>query len=256
MAIIALTNQKGGCGKTTTALQLSAVLVAVNTPPNAPTDWRSSVLYVDTDPQQSGTVVVQEAAAAHAEKAAEVDSSEKLRIDPFTKRRVTGCDLSTGQWNGLPFDSLSVDEIEDIARIPGIARERGYRHVVVDTAGSFADLSFSEAAVSVSDFAVIPVLADKMSRLPAQRTIETIVRPRLGNRFGVAVVNWDTHHKNDLLATVDWAYEHEYPLFDQPVRAWRLIARNTICTLGARSTASREAESDYKSLAIAITQGA
>ena len=244
--IITLANQKGGVGKTTTALNLAAVLRAVNTPPWSGPSGGSPILYVDTDKQMSGATVVQEAADAAAASAVTTRSPE-----------LNGRDITTDEPIGLPFDFYPATSVEEIEAIPEIARSRGYRHVLVDTAGSLDDLSRSEAAIEIADFALVPMLAEAMSRKPTQRTIETMIRPRMGDRFAVAIVNYESRNGTaDLVETADWVVEQGYRLINTPVRSWRIISRNTICTIGRRTRPALEAHADYQGVAIEITQGA
>jgi chromosome partitioning protein len=249
--IIGTVNQKGGVGKTVTGLNIAAVLSAVNAPNviNPVTDPADpTVLFIDTDKQGSALGVVQKAARNAAEAIEQAGRTARTPI-------MNGRNLADDKPIGLPFDFLHVTDPAEIRELPQLASR--YRHTVIDSAGSFDDVSRSEAVIDVADYVLVPMLAEEMSQDPTKRSVDTMIRPRVGDRFGVVVVNYETRNGwNDLFETVAWVKGNGYPMLNTCIRSWRMIARNSICTVGRHTKAILECRADYQALATEITQGA
>ena len=145
--IIAIVNQKGGCGKTTTAVNLSACLA----------DKGRRTLLIDLDPQSNATLGL----------GIKVDTDRSIhRVlvdDGFTAAEAV---LPTGVYNldiipatimlsGADLDLANVMGRESILRNKIISISDNYNYILIDCAPSLSLLTIN--ALSAADEVLIPI---------------------------------------------------------------------------------------------------
>jgi len=118
--ILALVNQKGGCGKTTTAIQLASCLAAAG----------HRTVLVDLDPQGHATLGLGAAAPARDRCLARVLSRSGLEEDAVP---ITGILVEVAENLSLAPSGAELAELEpELARVPG-GEERLAEHLVALT---------------------------------------------------------------------------------------------------------------------------
>ena len=145
MEIVAIANQKGGCGKTTTAVNLSACLAAKG----------KKVLLIDLDPQGSATTHL---AISEFDNTMYEAMMSDLSLSQITKpTEIEGLDM-------IPADKrLGKAEMEIAGK--SIARERilkpkvrtqtGYDFIIIDTPPNLGFLTIN--AMVASDTVLVPI---------------------------------------------------------------------------------------------------
>ncbi len=124
--IIAITNQKGGVGKTTTALNISAALALMG--------YR--ILLVDTDPQAHSTVSVLNDPAAYSKSLFDVlmhqeDSIEKI----IARSTIPGLHIAISKISMAKLEPSLLGEIDGHYRLKDVLEPVRYKydHIIIDT---------------------------------------------------------------------------------------------------------------------------
>lgn len=151
--IISITNQKGGVGKTTTAINISAALAEAN----------QKVLVIDFDPQANAT----------SGFGVEIDDDDKTIMDVLQKKSsiqdsiimdvLPNLDLLAGDvvLSSLEADSYNVPDREKMLKNALDIVKDAYDYIIIDCPPSVGMLTIN--ALVASDTAIIPVQCEYFS---------------------------------------------------------------------------------------------
>lgn len=124
--IIAITNQKGGVGKTTTALNISAALALMG----------YKILLVDTDPQAHSTISCLNDPSQHAKSLFDVMMHPEDNFDSIvSKSTIPGLDIAISKISMAKLEPSLLGEIDGHFRLKDILEpiKPHYDHIVMDT---------------------------------------------------------------------------------------------------------------------------
>ncbi len=219
MSIIAVANQKGGVGKTTTAINLGAALI----------ERGRRVLIVDFDPQASATTALGidpeglETCITHVMRAGIDDKPAPAIADIVTT--VAGMDLA-------PSDiSLSAIEADLLTALGGEAILRQilapisdeYDYVLVDCLPGLGLLAIN--ALTAADQVLVPVQAEYLPMKGLRLLLQTVakVRAKLNPNLEVAgilltLVEMHTLHCREVCEHVRSVFEGRVRVFDTYIK--------------------------------------
>lgn len=170
--VIAITNQKGGVGKTTTAINLAAALAASDL----------KVLLVDNDPQGNSTsgLGVQKTPGMATTYNVLVDRVSPS--DAIQHTEMDGLDVLPADKNlvGVNFDLVSVEGRESILRDQLSSIRAGYDYILIDCPPSLDLLTLN--ALMAADSALVPIQCEFFALEGISELMDTI--QRIGESFG------------------------------------------------------------------------
>ena len=217
--IIAIANQKGGTGKTTTTLNLGAALKEIE----------NNVLLVDMDPQASLTLAlglnpdeleitiytalkyVIEVGEMHPEKVI-MTTDEGLDLIP------SNIELSQADLD-LVREPLGVYALRDVLR-PVVDN---YDYILVDCPPTLGILTTN--GLAAADQVIIPLQADYLALKGVNLLLRTIakIQRRANRRLKIAGVlltmaDLRTLHAREIIATTRQAFDERVPVFETVVK--------------------------------------
>ena len=143
--IIAITNQKGGVGKTTTSVNLSAIVA----------DMGKKVLVVDLDPQgntTSGLGMAVEDTSVYEALLGRITMKECIEETAFKNLSIAGSDIRLA---GAELELVSVDKREFCLKNALATVQKDYDFIFIDCPPSLSLLTLN--ALAAADTVLIPI---------------------------------------------------------------------------------------------------
>lgn len=163
--IIAITNQKGGVGKTTTALNISAALALMG----------KNTLLVDTDPQANSTLSIVRDPRQYDKSLydALVNSKESIK-GAIVKSTVPGLDVAISNISMAKLEPSLLGEIDGHYRLKDVLApiQSDYDFIMIDTAPTLGLLTLN--ALVAADVILIPIQSSYLCLEGTDDLLETI----------------------------------------------------------------------------------
>ncbi|MCX5700166.1 MAG: AAA family ATPase [Candidatus Omnitrophica bacterium] len=203
MRIIAITNQKGGCGKTTTAINLAASLSTNN----------RKVLLIDLDPQSHATLGLNIKASLSIYNTLSKIAHQKAKLDDIIQNISPDFDIAPSSIILSTLEQELAGEIGREARLRDTLNnfKGNYDYVLIDCPPNLGILTIN--AIRASNEVIIPVEASRFSLegLDQLISIVDLVRDRLNHdvKYKVLVTNFDSRlaHSFKMLDKIKLGYK-------------------------------------------------
>jgi chromosome partitioning protein len=163
--IIAITNQKGGVGKTTTALNVSAALALLG----------SRVLLVDTDPQAHSTVSVLADPNCHSKSLYDVLMHPEDQLESIVAQStIPGLDIAVSRISMAKLEPSLLGEIDGHFRLKDVIEpvRPKYKHILIDTPPTLGLITLNSLVAATH--ILIPIQASYLCLEGTDDLLETI----------------------------------------------------------------------------------
>ncbi|MDD2653507.1 MAG: AAA family ATPase [Candidatus Omnitrophica bacterium] len=164
MSIIAIANQKGGCGKTTTSVNLSSAIALSS----------KKVLLIDLDPQSHATLGLNISSQNSIYNVLSNYTSEKLSLKDVIVNVETNFDVAPANiLLGTPEQELSDEIGRELKLTEAIETvEKDYDYVLIDCPPNLGILTVN--AIRAAQEVIIPVEPSRFSLIGVDRLVEII----------------------------------------------------------------------------------
>jgi chromosome partitioning protein len=177
--IIAITNQKGGVGKTTTTLNLSAALAFMG----------KSTLLVDTDPQGHSTISCVMDPLAINQSLYDVLVRKEDKIESIiTKSTIPGLDVAVSKISMAKLEPSLLGEIDGHYRLKDTLESvsKKYDFIMIDTPPTLGLITLN--SLVAADKILIPIQASYLSLEGTDDLLETIEKVKKVTNPGLEII--------------------------------------------------------------------
>lgn len=165
--IIAITNQKGGVGKTTTALNVSAALALMG----------KATLLIDTDPQANTTISFVAEPRKYNKSLFDVMSNNTSSIkEIIVNSTVPGLDVAVSNISMAKLEASLLGQIDGHFRLKDVLEpvKQKYEFIIIDTAPTLGLLTLN--ALVAADSVLIPIQSSYLCLEGTDDLLETIAK--------------------------------------------------------------------------------
>jgi len=186
MRIISITNQKGGCGKTTTAVNLAAAL----------SHNKKKVLLIDLDPQSHATLGLDIKADSSVYDVLSKLTNKKAKLDEIIQNIGENFDIAPSSIVLSTLEQELAGEIGRESRLRDIldSFKGHYDYILIDCPPNLGILTIN--AIRAANEILVPVEASRFSIEGLSQLVEIVnlVRDRLDHdvKYKVLVTNFDS----------------------------------------------------------------
>lgn len=177
--IICIANQKGGVGKTTTSLNVSAALAFMG----------KNVLLIDTDPQAHCTISYVREPHKLEKSLYDVLISHNNRIeDVIVRSTIPGLDIGISKISMAKLESSLLGEIDGHFRLKDVLAKvkKKYEFIIIDTPPNLGLITLN--ALVASDSLIIPIQSSYLCLEGTDDLLETVDKVRKVANTGLDVL--------------------------------------------------------------------